>query len=910
MGFDIHWTRTGCTVRHPKHGRIQTWLRICPVMKAEHVLLLIKELEDHERKKVSDVDGSLLPEERSWWKTKFPEVPDQVWDYMTGQGEDPSEYRDGLPWNRHKRRRVAKARGVVVHLFSGRLSREWQDWNPGNGIEVLTLDMEQGADQNLHSAAVWAYLWNLAVNQKILAIIGGPPCRTVSRLLERSPGPPRLRGRVFERFGYQDLGEMGKQKANNDIALFLKQVGLFLKCEECRTIRSTPTGFLLESPMDPAHYDERANDSASFWAWPETQQVLQDHAHQGMSLIEFDQGALQHPRRKPTGILTNLKELYQLQGLRSDIIGEALPEELAERLQVTSSWSTWAPRLREVIRMALKVHMDQETKGNAKLAKVSDDHQWQEHLRQDHVPFRNDCRICLEQMGRGLPHRRRHQAGSAAYAMSVDLAGPFKKAADTMTKTQCKYAFVATLTVPDFGTAMEEKEVKKPMDDVVNADWGEDEDAPVEPEDEEILPGLDDDSEEVDEPKIDPKLVEKLNKEAHEKIKAKITEMKQPYKMRHITMVEPIASRKIQDVLGALGKCYARFRLLGAPIYRLHMDKAREFISAPVRRWASQRDLVHTITSGDDPQGNGRVENEIQQLRRRTRLLLHVVGLDALHWPAAMRHSAEGRFRKQLQELGVNTHPMLQFGKTACVKAKSWDHRYEDWRPSCVTGIIYGPSPTMNHGWVLRTAEGRCIHVRTALVPDKNMDKVRLELEEGQKEPLELEDPAGDPPRRRLHGKTRVEGQLRLPPPPPVLEDHEQDDYTPSIAPAGERPDPLEGFEAIERGEPPSLSRLQHEEGQNAVPGEQVKLKERFLKGCFCRDREEVEKMEHDFHVNLLQLVKEELRLVETDGDVAKVNAEMLQELISRRHEVEENLEVIRGSRQQKVQLRALQEKV
>ena len=168
--------------------------------------------------------------------------------------------------------------------------------------------------------------------------------------------------------------------------------------------------------------------------------------------------------------------------------------------------------------------------------------------------------------------------------------------------------------MPDFGAAMDEKEVKKPMDDVVNADWGEDEDAPVEPEDEEVLPSLDGDAEEVEEPKIDPKLVDKLNKEAHEKIKAKITEMKQPYKMRRITMVEPIASRKTQDVLGALGKCYARFRLLGAAIYRLHMDKAGEFISAPVRRWASQRDLVHTTTSGDDPQSNGRVENEIQQL--------------------------------------------------------------------------------------------------------------------------------------------------------------------------------------------------------------------------------------------------------------------------------------------------------
>ena len=109
-------------------------------------------------------------------------------------------------------------------------------------------------------------------------------------------------------------------------------------------------------------------------------------------------------------------------------------------------------------------------------------------------------------------------------------------------------------------------------------------------------------------------------------------------------------------------------------------------------------------------------------------MLLHVAGLDAQHWPAAMRHCT-------VLKLGVNTHPMLPFGKTACVKAKSWDHRYEDWRPSFVTGIIYGPSPTMNHGWVLRTVEGRCVHARTALVPDKNMDKVRLELEEGQTEP-------------------------------------------------------------------------------------------------------------------------------------------------------------------------------
>ena len=47
-------------------------------------------------------------------------------------------------------------------------------------------------------------------------------------------------------------------------------------------------------------------------------------------------------------------------------------------------------------------------------------------MRQSHIPFRRDCRLCLEEMGQDLPHRRRKkEKGDAAYVMSVDVAGPF-----------------------------------------------------------------------------------------------------------------------------------------------------------------------------------------------------------------------------------------------------------------------------------------------------------------------------------------------------------------------------------------------------------------------------------------------------------------------------------------------------
>ena len=89
-----------------------------------------------------------------------------------------------------------------------------------------------------------------------------------------------------------------------------------------------------------------------------------------------------------------------------------------------------------------------------------------------------------------------------------------------------------------------------------------------------------------------------------------------PIDIQNITVVEPLSSRATRDVLEALHRVYARYRSLGIPIYRLHSDRAKELISAPVRQWAAQKGLWQTSTSGDDPPSNGRIEAEIHQWKR------------------------------------------------------------------------------------------------------------------------------------------------------------------------------------------------------------------------------------------------------------------------------------------------------
>ena len=121
-------------------------------------------------------------------------VTKRIWGYLKDQGVDTQGSH--LPWNRAQRRRHAQAKAIVIHLYAGEASKDW-DQNWPSDVELVTLDVRAG--QNVHDAATWAYVWGLAGSGRVIAVIGGPPCRTVIRMLEKIPGTSKVAFRKWPR---------------------------------------------------------------------------------------------------------------------------------------------------------------------------------------------------------------------------------------------------------------------------------------------------------------------------------------------------------------------------------------------------------------------------------------------------------------------------------------------------------------------------------------------------------------------------------------------------------------------------------------------------------------------------------------------------------------------------------------
>ena len=141
----------------------------------------------------------------------------------------------------------------MVHLFSGVDASVWtkEDWGDYT-MQCICVDRAMGSQFNIHHPGVWSCLWKLAEGGFIKAVIGGPPCRTTSRLRNRGPpGPRRLRGRDDQRWHLDHLDPFGMELVNSDSELMLKHVALWVKSDACRTSPRVPTGFLWGLPRIP-----------------------------------------------------------------------------------------------------------------------------------------------------------------------------------------------------------------------------------------------------------------------------------------------------------------------------------------------------------------------------------------------------------------------------------------------------------------------------------------------------------------------------------------------------------------------------------------------------------------------------------------------------------------------------------
>ena len=695
-GFQIQWAKDGCTIKHPRQGPIPCWLRGgCPVMNRRQALDMLREFEELEQGRV-DIEQ----EDVEWWIQNMPEFPRELLTYMKGQSWNPSG--EELPWNRRQRRSHQTAKGVVVHLFSGANLTRWKKTLP-SGYVWLFLDTQLGSRFDLHSPPIWGYLCSLAKQGQIRVVLGGPPCRTTSRLRNKGPpGPRRVRGRGHERWGISQLSEQETQLTNHDSALVLKQAGLWKMCQQSPKRRFT-TGFLLESPQDPATYMDtpEGQESPSFFEWPQLQQLLEED--ENMRMVCFDQGATGHCRRKPTGLLTNLPMMEQLEHCKGGGATDPIGGELSQRMAASRSWSEWSPGFVRATQYSLK-EMLKEDDDPVQVAKLDLD-QWRRHVRMQHVPFRRDCRACIEAMGTQHPHRRSKTA-SAAFTLAIDIIGPFTSVKDLATGRMARYALLGTVPIPvpdQLPSAPEVETLEEEHLEGVEPVEGLDEEEEVGDQD----PGPGDDEEVMGEAMEEgEEPVEQVDLEA-------IQELKRPHELQNITMIEILEDRSVTSLLAGLSRLHARFRCMGINLMRLHSDREKGLLSRRVATWCGHRHMTHTFTQGDDPQSNGRAEAEVQQVKRRLRLILHQSQVEPDLWPGAIRHAAEERCRQQLQHLGIAVQPMHRFGAMVAVRSKRW-HKAGQIANPFVSMQLVGPSPLMTSGWVVRR-NNKVQHVRAAI---------------------------------------------------------------------------------------------------------------------------------------------------------------------------------------------------
>ena len=257
LGYKVTWEGEEFEMTDPMGTKVEVELEAgCPTVDLPLAHRLIKELEEHEMEVDRRVralragdPGDLSPCIWRWHvdlRKMWPEVPDELLARVVPSGQWSGE---GGPFNRHQRKRLFSAESVVIHLFSGPEQAWWRKRLETNSRAVICLDKMVDSSQDLLSDQVASFLADVCERGAVDVLLGGPPCRTVSKLRFRHPGPPPLRARSGpERFALDSLSDPLRELAWNDAVLWMRQLWLYSLASAARTRRVL---FLKEQPRDP-----------------------------------------------------------------------------------------------------------------------------------------------------------------------------------------------------------------------------------------------------------------------------------------------------------------------------------------------------------------------------------------------------------------------------------------------------------------------------------------------------------------------------------------------------------------------------------------------------------------------------------------------------------------------------------
>ena len=208
----------------------------------------------------------------------------------------PGSWSD-LPANRRTRKRMQRD-GFIAHLFAGEdtgftLARVWHQQG-GNGHSLLEVDIKRSPNQDLlQDVGSYPALMRAALEGKLLAVVGGPNCRSRSVLrhypIPDQPSCPRpLRGWGGGEFGKEGLTEAEIAILHEDDLLLWRMVFLTMVSNYIKEARgdSTQIAFGMEQPASPKDY---MPETVSFWDTKEWASLKKEF---GWEETTFQQGAM------------------------------------------------------------------------------------------------------------------------------------------------------------------------------------------------------------------------------------------------------------------------------------------------------------------------------------------------------------------------------------------------------------------------------------------------------------------------------------------------------------------------------------------------------------------------------------------------------------------------------------------
>ena len=485
LGCKLVWEDGGCYLDHPRRGGIVTRTHDrCPEVEVETALNLITDIEVYKRQVAASVGSvtravlaaamqprselsarlvqavkdrsSVGPVIGAWLAAHYPEVPAEVLETIAiGSDGDPAQ----CPWNRRKRRSCLR-KGVYLHLFAGS-SRERILRQAVEPCEILEIDIEE----DLASEQTWAFLLLLTVSQRLLGVFGGPPCRTQSLCRHFRPGPRPLRA-PNHWHGLPGLDPYEAQQVLYDDGLVVRMLALYeLGC----FVNDLEPFFGLEQPADPAAFmpDPRAGDVdarvrkaigadsmadseciaalrvySCLWRSPLWQSFEQRHR---IRRATFDQGPLGHDKRKPTCLAANV-EIPQQLSLSS---GPGTLPRGGIGPQVSGQWAKWAPGLVEGISLMIRSCVSFQLKSGTlpvDTVRAVRDKAFEQHIRNDHQPWRRDCQHCVASGLQGRLHKR--VSCPEGYALSLDLLGRYEPGPSELHKV-VQWCLVGCFVIPE-----------------------------------------------------------------------------------------------------------------------------------------------------------------------------------------------------------------------------------------------------------------------------------------------------------------------------------------------------------------------------------------------------------------------------------------------------------------------------